>query len=377
MRSKTILAIDDTVSNLDILVDYLSDYDVIDTTDGYDALDIIKEQNIDLILLDIEMPDINGFEVCKKLKQDPKTKNIPVIFITAKSDEDSLEHAYEIGGVDYVTKPFRKKELRSRINTHLTLNDYTKTLEEKVQEETAKRLEQQEILVRQSRVAAMGEMMSAITHQWKQPLSVISLVSSTISMKLEYGLLSDDKLKSYMNSIENASNFMDETINDFKNYFNKDKTRVIFEVKNEVDKIVKMLNKQLETNLIEVDVSIEDDVKGYGVTSEFKHVILNLISNAKDAIIQNDTEKRVITVSAQTIDDKTSTLVVKDTGGGIPDNIVDNVFDDYFSTKGENGTGIGLSMTKLIVEDEMKGQISVCNDNEGAVFSVKFPNIEI
>ena len=123
MIDKTILIVDDTVTNLDILSELLSDYDVIEATNGKDALDIVEEDDIDLILLDIMMPEMDGFEVCKKLKENVETKNIPIIFITAKTDETSIVQAYDIGGADYVTKPFLPKELLSRVKKELQIQD--------------------------------------------------------------------------------------------------------------------------------------------------------------------------------------------------------------------------------------------------------------
>ena len=109
---KTILIVDDTDTNIHVLMELLGDkYDILASLNGYDALEIINEEHIDLILLDIMMPLIDGYEVCKKLKENPKTKDIPIIFITAKTDEDSIEKAYEVGGVDYITKPFKAREV--------------------------------------------------------------------------------------------------------------------------------------------------------------------------------------------------------------------------------------------------------------------------
>ncbi len=117
---KTILIIDDNEVNVNTLMDLLDDkYDILASLDGEEGMELLKEERVDLILLDILMPKLNGFEVCEKLKNDEKTKNIPVIFITANTDEESIEKAYEVGGVDYITKPFRVKEVLSRINTHL------------------------------------------------------------------------------------------------------------------------------------------------------------------------------------------------------------------------------------------------------------------
>ena len=121
--NKTILIVDDTISNLDILGELLKNYDVIDSTNGVDALEIVKDEKVDLILLDIIMPNMDGYEVCTKLKSDPNTKDIPIIFLTAKTDEDSIEKAYKVGGIDYISKPFKPMELLSRIETQLNIQD--------------------------------------------------------------------------------------------------------------------------------------------------------------------------------------------------------------------------------------------------------------
>ena len=119
---------DDTIANLDILVGILSEYDVIDTVSGREALEIVESEKVDLILLDIMMPDMDGYEVCQKLKSNVSTKDIPVVFITAKIDEESIEKAYSVGGVDYVTKPFLPKELLARVNRELQLKSYQEEL---------------------------------------------------------------------------------------------------------------------------------------------------------------------------------------------------------------------------------------------------------
>jgi len=128
METKTILIIDDTIENLDILGSLLEKYDIIDAISGKDALEILEEEKIDLILLDIMMPEMDGYEVCTKIRENTHTKNIPIIFITAKTDEDSIEKAYDIGGIDYVSKPFKPKELLAKVNRELTLQELQKEL---------------------------------------------------------------------------------------------------------------------------------------------------------------------------------------------------------------------------------------------------------
>jgi PleD family two-component response regulator len=130
-NEKTILIIDDLETNINILIELLEDkYDLLASLSGEEALEIVEEERVDLILLDIMMPGLDGFEVCERLKSNEKTKDIPIIFITAKTDEESIEKAYEIGGVDYISKPFRAREVLSRINTHLSLSEQKHSLED-------------------------------------------------------------------------------------------------------------------------------------------------------------------------------------------------------------------------------------------------------
>lgn len=126
----SILIVDDTETNVDILVELLSDsYEIVVALDGKSALEILEEQEVDLILLDIMMPKMDGYEVCRRVKENGKTDDIPIIFITAKTDEESIEKAYEVGGMDYVTKPFKPKELFARIKTQLQVRTLIKELE--------------------------------------------------------------------------------------------------------------------------------------------------------------------------------------------------------------------------------------------------------
>ena len=129
MRTRTILVVDDSVANLDILVELLKDFDVIEATGGEGALEIVAEEEVDLILLDIMMSGMDGYTVCWKLKENEKTKDIPIIFITARTDEDAIEKAYDVGGVDYVTKPFKPKELLARVKIQMEHQEMIEKLE--------------------------------------------------------------------------------------------------------------------------------------------------------------------------------------------------------------------------------------------------------
>lgn len=140
MKKPTILAVDDTVENLDVLEELLQEYRVIDATNGKDAIALVNQQKVDLILLDIMMPNMDGYEVCQIFQDDEKTKHIPIIFITAKSDEESIEKAYDLGAADYITKPFLPKELLARVKKELRIQELIEKLEKLASTDTLTKL---------------------------------------------------------------------------------------------------------------------------------------------------------------------------------------------------------------------------------------------
>lgn len=163
-EEKTVLIIDDIDTNIHILIELFGDkYDVLASTDGESALDILNEEEIDIVLLDINMPVMDGFEVCKKIKENPKTKDIPVIFITANTNEESIEKAYEVGGVDYISKPFKAREILSRINNHLLLSEKSKVLTHDL-EENVSLLNQYKQVVDESLLVSKTDLKGNITY---------------------------------------------------------------------------------------------------------------------------------------------------------------------------------------------------------------------
>ncbi len=175
MQQQTILIVDDVPKNIQMAMNILKNegYKMLFAQSGKKAFEIIKANDIDLILLGVMMPELNGFEVCQILKKDENIKNIHIIFLTAKHDENSISKSFELGAVDYITKPFFSNELQARVKTHLELKSYRDNL--------LKELElKDKIMLQQNKMATMGEMLENIAHQWRQPLSVITTASSGV-----------------------------------------------------------------------------------------------------------------------------------------------------------------------------------------------------
>ncbi|MEA3352802.1 MAG: hybrid sensor histidine kinase/response regulator [Campylobacterota bacterium] len=371
-----ILIVDDIRENLQLLNEFLGShgYKTRTAINGETALLSIDAKHPDLILLDIKMPEMDGFEVCKKLKENPETVSIPIIFISGMDDTQSKVNAFRAGGVDYITKPFANEEVLARVKTHLQLDEYLRHLEK-----TNK--EKEQLMFQQSKMAAMGEMLENIAHQWRQPLSVISTGASGIKMEKEFGLLTDKMLMETLDNIVNSTQFLSKTIDDFRDFFKANKTKEDFVIKDAVEKTLNMLQSKFKNRNIKVFKNIED-ISICSLENEFIQAILNILNNSRDALekIEN-LDERFVFLDIQRDNDNVI-IFVKDSAGGIPENIIGRVFEAYFTTKEDSdGTGIGLYMTQQIIEEHMHGKIEVenstyqYNDKEyrGAKFTITLP----
>jgi signal transduction histidine kinase len=259
-----------------------------------------------------------------------------------------------------------------------TIRNYTNQI---IDYENNKR-EKEKLLIQQSKMATMGEMLGSITHQWKQPLSVLSMSSGMIRLsKEEKDLFTDKQIDDSLNSIDHAINNINQTIDDFKNFFNPNKERTLFLISDAVDETFKLISTQFKNNTIEIIKNI-NEVHLYGSQNELQQVFINLLKNAKEKLIKKSSnEKRLLFIDVSQ-DNRNAIIKIKDNANGIPEDIIDKVFDSYFTTKeNEGGSGIGLYMSKQIIEESMKGSITVENkefnhdniDYKGAEFTILIP----
>ncbi|PHR53631.1 MAG: hypothetical protein COA44_15100 [Arcobacter sp.] len=238
--------------------------------------------------------------------------------------------------------------------------------------------EQKEILIMQSRMAQMGEMISIIAHQWKQPLSVISAIAINIRLKLEmeHFNLSQKKeqekcVKFIIDGTEEIDTHMINlvtTLNDFRNFFKPNKASVYVSIIQPINKALTLINSSFASDGIELTQHYDRDINITLYENEFIQVILNILNNAHDNFKEKHIKYPKISIDTK-IDGNIIILSICDNGGGISEDIIDQIFDPYFSTKNEeNGTGIGLYMSKIIIEDHHHGIIKAINNNEGVCF---------
>ncbi|MDZ7818583.1 MAG: CHASE4 domain-containing protein [Aliarcobacter sp.] len=256
------------------------------------------------------------------------------------------------------------------LNNQQKLN---KQLEQKVKDEIIKQKAQEEILIHQSRSAEIGEMINNIAHQWKQPLNNLSLIIQNIGFSYENDVLTKEDLNKTIDKSKMIINSMSNTIDTFRNFFEPTKNKNLFRVEHSIDNTLEILSSTLRFHNIEVIKEIIDDVEIYDYENEFSQVLLNIITNARDALVSNKIEKPLIKINVSKIDNNVI-VKIKDNANGINEEIIDKIFEPYFTTKGKgHGTGIGLYMSKLIIEKNMNGKLEVSNEKEGAVFKITLP----
>ena len=250
------------------------------------------------------------------------------------------------------------------------LNTHHNALEEQVEEEVIKRQEKERMLFHQARLAAMGEMISNITHQWRQPITAISNIVQEMYDAYKYNELNEASMQENTRNIRTQLNQMSTTIDDFRNFFSPSKTVSSFYAKDQIKTTLSMLHGMLQKNNITVDLYIDGDSKIKGFANEYNHVLINIFNNARDIFIERSVEAPRLLIR---VDEKNthSIVTISDNAGGIPSEYLDKIFAPYFTTKHEtHGTGIGLYMCKQMIENNMNGQITVHNDVDGAVFTI-------
>ena len=249
----------------------------------------------------------------------------------------------------------------------------------KVNEQMIKNRKKDSMIAQQSKMAAMGEMIENIAHQWRQPLSTISTISSAIKLQYEYSDIDKNEVIKSMETIFNTTQYLSETIDDFRNFLNSKNDMEDFALKNVFEKVFALVELQLHSKNIEIIKNIDDSTI-FGSKNEFMQVIINIINNSKDEFEKSSSKHKYIFIDVKK--SKNKVLVkIKDNAGGIKTQDIDKIFEPYFTTKDElKGTGIGLYMSKQIIEKHMDGKIDVSNQHyiyndiecRGAIFEMSF-----
>ena len=407
-ENSLILVVDDTPTNLSVLSEALkgAGFTVAIETDGESAIEQVKYNPPDLILLDVIMPGLDGFETCQRLKASASTQDIPVIFMTALSDPMDKVKGLSIGAVDYITKPFQQEEVLARVRTHLQLRNLTKTFEMQnivLKKEIQQRVEAerelkktlhklqaaQKQIIAQEKLASLGSLTAGIAHELKNPLNLINnfaVIAAELCQELlpeiaqklqpfpesELGtireLLSD--IEESVNSINQQGQRADNIISSMLMHARQEGSkRQLTDLNVLLAESVQLAVKSLRATLNKFNIEIEADYdNSVGqleiIPQSLSRGFINLINNAcyaanskKKEISQNFKPK--LSLKTKNLD-KAVEISIRDNGQGIPPELLDKIFEPFFTTKptGE-GTGLGLSMTHDIIVGQHQGKIKV------------------
>jgi two-component system, NtrC family, sensor kinase len=432
----TILVIDDSLTNLEVLYVTLSNlgYEVLVEMDGLSAIEQVKNNPPDLILLDIMMPKIDGFETCRRLQADPETKDIPIIFMTALTDSVEKVKGLGLGAVDYITKPFQQDEVLARIQVHIKLrrlnqelDEQKQQLEERVKARTAELSEALEKLqatqlqlVQTEKISSLGQLVAGVAHEVNNP---IGFISTNLYHANQYVNDLINLIKLYQEKFPTPGNEIEEIMETIDlGHISEDLPRLISSMKLGSDRIRGIMQSLrnysrtdgLEKKAVDIHEGIETTLmilqhrlnaqtyrsgiqimKEYGnlpmiecYPGQLNQVFMNLLANAIDAIEESLEGKEyekgksrileefspVIYISTS-LDREYVSIKIKDNGKGIPESVKEKIFQPFFTTKPEGkGTGLGLSICSQIVV-EKHGGILECNSSpkNGTEFVIKIP----
>jgi signal transduction histidine kinase len=261
------------------------------------------------------------------------------------------------------------RELEEKYEVMKTLNQ---TLEKRIEEEVAKTREKDHILIQHSRLAAMGEMIASIGHQWRQPLNSLSLLIQDVREALEFGEIDDQYIDRFIRESMIQIKQMTRTINDFRKFYTPNQEKSPFSVGESIEDALSIFSSSLKNHGIQVEFEYRGQQIAYGFPNEYSQVVLNILTNARDAFVQGDISNRKLLIKLAETEDCVSAEFI-DNAGGIEPALLNKVFDPYFTTR-NHGTGLGLYMTKMILEN-MNGSVSLENTGDGARFCLSVPKV--
>lgn len=409
---KFILIVDDSPLNLVVLSQALEavGYLVKMANDGEEALALVEQHQPELILLDVQMPKMDGFEACRRLQADPTTQTIPIIFMTALADRQDKLTGLSLGAVDYITKPFEEEEVLARVKIHWRLRQLTDNLEQQVAERTQALQQAQLQIIQQEKLSTLGQLVAGVAHEINNP---INFVTSNIRPAKEYLTELTELLNLYQTHYFQAAPEINQKIKqmdlefvlrDFAELLDSMQMGAgrIKEIAGSLRKFARVeqtscsttdLHEGLETALLLLKHRLKADnerpeiavIKNYAdlplvecFPGMMNQVFMNLLANAVDALEEAwQKDQRDLTIEIETAISGYGFVAVRitDSGLGISDDIQDKLFEPFFTTKtADKGTGLGLSISKQIVEEKHKGTL-LCHSSstQGTQFSVEIP----
>ncbi|WP_072681485.1 response regulator [Arcobacter sp. LA11] len=375
-----ILIVDDNPKNIQVAMNILKDYNVIYAQSGEKALELVKENDFDLILLDIVMPTMDGYEVCKVLKEDTKTKDIPIIFLTVKDDEKDIVEGFELGAVDYLVKPFYSEVLLKRVELHLKLSSSIKeltSLNDNLNDIVRTQIEdirkKDEVLFKQSKMLALSEMIDMMSEQMLYPLGLIKLQNQALELKLISNNIENKDIEESVNLTNDQLNYLNITIEDFKSFFQQDVEADFMNLNVMVNRVLLFFKDMFIQNKIEVNVQGDIHLEVSFVKSELKHVLMKLIFNSINLLKNNNIKDKKINIFFG----KKNDVVELDISSNVQEfdiELLNSLFDyNDIDLEGTNIHHLGLHLVKTLIEKNLS-TIYIEKSDFGLCYCTKFYN---
>lgn len=321
----------------------------------------------------IFIPLVNRDELGDMARQ--INKNIETIQRNLEKDSLLIEDATSVvadlknGNLDRRLIKLGNSEQLNLLKT--VMNEMLDNLELRIQQEIGERTKQEQLLIQQSKLAAMGNMIGNIAHQWRQPLGEINAIMMLLQVRYNFNDFTEEFLMQKINECNKITSYMSNTISDFQNFFKPSKDKEIFEINEACKRASAILQASLKYHAISFNFMESNESLALGYPNEFAQALLNILSNAKDALIERQIANPYIEMSVKN-GEKYILIKIEDNGGGIAPEYLERIFEPYFTTKhAKQGTGIGLYMTKMIIENNMNGIIVVSNTETGVLFTIK------
>jgi len=358
-QTKTILIVDDITTNRVLLSSLLEDegyISIYEASSASEAYGILETHTIDLILLDVMMPEIDGVEACQYIHEDKSSSHIPIIMVTSDDSDETLTKSFNAGASDYVTKPINATNLKVRMAS-IFLNAHKDT-----------------IIQNQNRLLAVNETVQMLAHQWRQPLSTINSTILKLVLQNELDKLNKKDLAKDLETVTSHLQTLSKTLDEFRKITSKESQATSVDVDNLIQTSISLINARFQKNSIKISTNLQSKTETLLYQNELTNILINIYTNSLEAFtIKNEIKDKKLSISTLSTSESV-TIVIEDNAGGINGDLLKNIFEPYVSSKYEkNGVGLGLYNAFITLKNLMNATIKIDSFNNSTIVSIVIP----